>query len=137
MFTILFLFIHNSYSPHTEDGMLKMHRKIRKVDVSAEEQSEQVDTEQDEDIQYRSGRLERSSGNTTVHLVNNSHSNSEESQVSLSQALAASGSYIMELKTCRKLGKYAYGVQKRRILSEMGQCKEEDLKAARDKSKLP
>lgn len=116
-----------------------MHRRIRKVDVSeysTEETSEDIDTAQDEEVQYRSGRLERSSGNATVHLVNNSNSNIDLDSVSLSQAFAASGSYRMELRTCRKLGKYAYGVQKRRILSEMGQSSnEEDLKATIDKSK--
>lgn len=116
-----------------------MHRKIRKADVSeysTEEPSEDIDTTQDEEIQYRSGRLERSSGNSTVHLVNSSNSEIDLDTVSLSQALAASGAYRMELQTCRKLGKYAYGVQKRRILSEMGKSsREEDLKATIDKSK--
>lgn len=122
-----------SYTPTTEDGLLKMHRKIRKVDVSTEEQSDDIDTDQDEEIQYRSGRLERSSGNTTIHLVNNSHSDSDG--LSLSRAFAASGSYSMELQTCRKLSQYTYAARKKRILSEMGQDpKEGDLKAMINKS---
>ena len=115
-----------------------MQRRIRKEDVSeysTQEPSDDIDTEQDEEVLYRSGRLERSSGNTTVHLVNSS-TNLELNSLSLSQALAATGSYKMELRTCRRIGKYAYGAQKRRILSEIGgNSKEEDLKATIDKSK--
>lgn len=114
-----------------------MRRTIHKVDVSeyaSEEPSEDVETAQDEEIQYQSGRMERSSGNTSVYLVNNS--NSDLDSISLSQAFAASGSYKMELQTCRRVSKYAYGVQKRRIWSEIGRgSKEEDLKATFDKSK--
>ena len=52
-----------------------MQRRICKEDVSeysTEELSDDIDTEQDEEVLYRSGRLKRSSGNTTVHLVNSS-----------------------------------------------------------------
>lgn len=116
-----------------------MHRRIRREDVSeysTEEPSDDIDTEQDEEVLYRSGRLERSTGNASVHLVNSSSSDLELNSVSLSQALAATGSYKLELQTCRRVGKYTYGVQKRRILSEMGRnSKEEDLKATIDRSK--
>ena len=115
-----------------------MQRRISKEDVSeysTEEPSDDIDTEQDEEVLYRSGRLEWSSGNTTVHLVNSS-TGLELNSLSLSQALAATGSYKMELRTCRRIGKYVYGAQKRRILSEIGgNSKEEDLKATIDKSK--
>jgi hypothetical protein len=125
-----------SHTPSTEEGVMKMHRKIRKVDMGSEEQSKDVDMEQDEDVQYRSGRLERSSGNATVVVVNNSTSDDSDPLFSLSQAFAASGSYKMELKACRKLEKYTYLAQKRRILSEMRQdSKEEDLKVTSVESK--
>jgi hypothetical protein len=117
-----------------------MHRKIRKIDVSeysSEEPSDDIDTEQDEDVQYRSGRLERSSGNTTLRLVNDTNSDIDDDPgISLSEAFAASGSYQMELRSCRKLSEYQYVVQKRRMLSEMGNIEEENLKANLDKSKF-
>ncbi len=99
-----------------------MHRAIRKVDVSEysnEDPSDDIDTAQDEEIQYRSGRLERSSGNATFHLVNDSNSDTDQDPQSLSKAFAASGSYRMELQSCRQLNYYAFSVQKRRILSEI------------------
>jgi hypothetical protein len=130
-----------SYTPTTEEGLVKMHRKISKIDVSEysnDEPSDNIDTEQDEDVQYRSGRLERSSGYTTLRLENNTNSDiDDDPSISLSEAFAASGSYQMELRFCRKLSEYQYVVQKRRIMSEMGNnIEEEDLKANIDKSKF-
>jgi hypothetical protein len=117
-----------------------MHRKISKIDVSEysnDEPSDNIDTEQDEDVQYRSGRLERSSGNTTLRLVNDTNSDIDDDPgISLSEAFAASGSYQMELRSCRKLSEYKYVQQKRRIMSEMENIEEEDLKANIDRSKF-
>jgi hypothetical protein len=106
-------------------------------EYSNEEPSDNIDTEQDEDVQYRSGRLERSSGNTTLRLVNETNSNTDDDpSITLSEAFAASGSYQMELISCRKLSEYQYVVLKRRIMSEMGNIEEEDLKANIDSSKF-
>ncbi len=116
-----------------------MHRKIRKTDVSEysdEEPSDDIDTAQDEEIQYRSGRLERSSGKASFHLVNDSNTGTDQDAQSLSEAFAASGSYQMELQTCRMLSRYSFGIKKRRIFSEIEHSSEErDLKAVIDKSK--
>lgn len=126
-----------SYTPTTEEGVLKMHRSIRKADVTSEKLSDGIDTAQDEEVQYRSGRLERSSGNASFHLVKNSEADEEPSPMSLSQAFAATGSYTMELQACRKLSKDAFAVRKRRIMSAISQSlSEESLKANLDKSKF-
>ena len=118
-----------------------MRREIRKVDVkeySDENPSDDIDTAQDEEVQYRSGRLERSSGNASFHLLKNNatDSSADEEPLTLSKAFAGSGSYKMELLRCRLLGKYDYSAKKKRILSRvMYASKEEDLKAKIDESK--
>ena len=117
-----------------------MHRKIRKSDVTElsgqEKMSGDIETAQDEDIQYRSGRLERSSGNASFNLANNSNldSDGDLEPLSLSQAFAASGSSAMELRACRRINKYMFSVQKRRILYELRASLEEGLGANLDKS---
>lgn len=111
-----------------------MRRKIRKVDMSEFSDDDDIETAQDEEIQYRSGRLQRSSGNASFYLVNDTSSDPDLNPMSLSQAFAATGSYKMELKACHKINKYAYGVQKKRIMSEMKQSPKEDLKAIINKS---
>lgn len=117
-----------------------MHRKVRKDDVSeysTGEPSEDLETETDEEVQYRSGRMERSSGNVSAHLVNSTDSDLDNDSIALLQTFAASGSYIMELQTCRRVSKTAYRVHTKKIRFEMGHdSKEEDLKAIINKSKL-
>ena len=126
--------------PTGEEGLVKMQRKIRKEDVSelsSEDSMEDIDTAQDEEIQYRSGRLERSSGNTMIHFVNESDTGTEADTVSLSQAFSATGSYNMELKSCSMINQSMFRVQKNKILSEMKKSsKEESLKAKVDKSEV-
>ena len=125
--------------PTGEEGLVKMQRKIRKEDVSelsSEDSMEDIDTAQDEEIQYRSGRLERSSGNTMIHLVNESDTVPIDT-VSISQAFSAAGSYSMELKSCRTIDPYMFNIQKNNIQSEMkNNSMEEGLKARVDKSEL-
>ena len=118
---------------------MKMHRSIRKEDmseISGEDSLEDIDTAQDDEIQYRSGRLERASGNTMFHPVNESDTGTNADTVSLSQTFSATGSYNMELKSCRKVNQYMFGVQKKKILSEMKKnSKHDSLKAKIDRSK--
>ena len=121
-----------------EEGVLKMHRTIRKADVTSEKLSKDIDTAQDEEVQYRGGRMEQSSGNTSFHLVETSDpaDDDELPPVSLSQAFAAAGSYRMELKVCRKLSQDTFAVRKRRIMSDIDQSLgAENLKATIDRSK--
>ena len=117
---------------------MKMHRSVRKEDVreiSGEDSLEDIDTAQDDEIQYRSGRLERASGNTMFHPVNESDTGTNVDTVSLSHIFSATGSYNMELKSCRKIRKYLFGVQKKKILSEMKKnSQQESLKTKIDKS---
>ena len=105
-------------------------------ELSSEDSMEDIDTAQDEEIQYRSGRLERSSGNTMIHLVNESDTVPVDT-VSISQAFSAAGSYSMELKSCRTIDPYMFDIQKNNIQSEMkNNSMEEGLKAKVDKSEL-
>ena len=123
--------------PTMEEGVLKMHRTIRKADVTSEKLSKDIDTAQDEEVQYRGERMEQSSGNTSFHLVETSYPADDElPPVSLSQAFAAAGSYRMELKVCRKLSQDTFAVRKRRIMSDIDQSLgAENLKATIDRSK--
>ena len=121
-----------SYIPTGEDGVLKMHRRIRKIDIT-DDISKDIDSSTDEDIQYRSGKLERSSGSTSFYLVNDSDSYTGEELFSLSRTFSGSGSYSMDLQSCRKVNKYTFKVQKRKIFSEMrDNSKEEGLRATID-----
>lgn len=129
-----------SYTPTTEEGLLKMKRTVRKDDVeeySNDANKDDIDTSKDEEIQYRSGKLERSAGRTSFHLVNDSSSdNSDLEPFSLSQTFAARGSYLMELQSCRTHKVRAFGAQKKKIMSEMQHnSKEEGLKSTVNKGK--
>ncbi len=110
-----------------------MKRTIRKDDVgeySSGANKADVDTMKDEEIQYRSGKLERSAGNTFFHLVNDSSfNNSDLESFSLSQTFSARGSYTMELQFCRRLNS-VFSAKRNKILSEMKRdSKEEGLQA--------
>ena len=112
-----------------------MHRTVRSEDVSeysTEKPTDEIETATDEDIEYRLGRLEKSSGNTTFRLVNKTNSD-VNSSFSLEQAFAGRGSYSMGLDSCRKMNKYAMSLQKKKVLSEMQtNSKEEGLAATRN-----
>ena len=124
----------------TEDGRIKMKRSIYKADVneySTEVPANDVDTFKEEEVEYQSGKLQWSSGNTSFHLDNSSvNDKSDLNSFSLAQAFAASGSYSLYLESCGVMNRYTFGVQKKRIVSEMKRSEEEDLKATVDKSKL-
>ena len=94
-----------SYTPTDEDGFVKMKREVRKSDISdysSKASKDDIDTSKDEEIEYRDGKLQRSSGNTSFHLVNDSDSkpDSDTASLSLSQTVTASGSYNMNLGSC-------------------------------------
>lgn len=121
-----------------------MHRRISGKDVSAYSNQEvsdtDVDSSVDEEVEYRNGRLERSSGNSTFNFVNKTDSSTaddgEATDFSLSQLFSASGSYLMEVQSCRRLSKYALGLKKKKLFSAMrSDLREEDLTATRDESK--
>ena len=118
-----------------------MKREVRRGDVSeysSEATREDIDTSKEEEIEYRKGKLQHSSGNTSFHLINGSDSDPDPDldPVSLSQKFYASGSYDMKLQACRKLNKFAHRALKRKIFADLRQDpSEEDLKAKIDKSK--
>ncbi len=117
-----------------------MNREVRKNDIndySSRTSKDDIDTSTDEEIEYQDGKLQRSSGNTSFHLVNDSTSglDSDTAPLSLSQTLSASGSYNMELQTCRGVSTFAYRAKKRKILADIQQSSSrESLKAKIDKS---
>ena len=131
-------YILYSYPSGSEDGVLRMKRSVRRGDVSQysiDAPAEDIDTSKDEEVEYESGKLKRSSGNATFHLLNDSL-NEVESDFSLTQAFSASGSYSLELQECNNINSYAYRVQKKKVMSEMRKSKEEDLTATVDKSEI-
>lgn len=116
-----------------------MKREVRRIDVSeysSEASRDDIDTSKDEEVVYREGKLQRSSGNTSFHLVNDSDSdtNSDTDSLSLSQKFSASGSYDMQLQTCRKVNRFAYAARKKKILADIQRSSKEGLKANFDKS---
>lgn len=129
-----------SYTPTDENGLLKMRREVRKSDIrdfSSSASKDDIDTSKDEEIEYRDGKLQRSSGNTSFHLVNDSdsHPDSDTPSLSLSQTLSGSGSYNMELQTCRRVGRFVYRAEMRKILADIrDSSNEEGLTAKIDKS---
>ena len=119
-----------------------MKREIRRGDISeysSEAPRDDIDTSRDEEVEYRGEKLQRSSGNTTFHLVNDTDGNSDPDMDSwsLSQTFSASGSYNMQLKSCHKINKFTYDTRKKKILADIqSSSKEEGLKANIDKSKF-
>ena len=95
-----------SYTP-SEEGSIKMHRTITSADVmeySTEIPARDVDLVEEEDIEYRSGRLIKSNG--TMHLsVERGRQEDTDSDDNLEQQFSnvfnARGSFNMELKLCR------------------------------------
>ncbi len=93
-----------SYTPTDEDVLVKMRREVHKSDISdysSKASKDDIDTFKEE-VDYRDGKLQRSSGNTSFHLVNDSDSkpDSDTASLSLSQTVTASGSYNMNLGSC-------------------------------------
>ena len=134
-----------SYTPTDEDGFVKMKREVRKSDISdysSKASKDDIDTSKDEEIEYRDGKLQRSSGNTSFHLVNDSNSDrehdSDTNSLSLSQTFAASGSYNMKLGSCSAVNRNAYRTKKKKVLAAIsGSLSEkESLNAKIDKSKI-
>ncbi len=74
-----------------------MKREVRKNDIidysSSEESKDDIETSTDEEIEYsyQDGKLQRSSGNTSFHVVNDSNSglDPDTAPLSLSQTLSA------------------------------------------------
>lgn len=119
-----------------------MKRTIRKEDVKEyadEGAGDDVDTTKEEEIVYRSGKLEKSSGTATFRLVNRSNiddsTDDEDSTFSFDQVFFAHGSYEIKVQTCHRVNQYMMGLRKKHIFKKMERdLKEEGLKATVNKS---
>ena len=114
---------------------MKMRRIIHARDVhelASSALKKDIEMEKDEEIEYKSGRLVHSAGNMTVHLVNESDATQEDE--SFSAMLSASGWYDLKLRSCHKITSYMFGIEKKKIDSNMRTSMEEDLKATVDES---
>jgi len=116
-----------------------MHREIHTDDVSefsSETDTEDIETDTSEDIQYRNGRLEKSSGSTFFNLVDDDPSDVVDDSFSLSRALSVSGTYNMDVIICQALDEKLYSEQRQKLFSEISyNSKEEGLKPNIDERK--
>ena len=100
------MYMHSSYEK-SGDGYIKMHRSISREDVMEYPTHipvEDVDLVEEEDIEYRDGKLFKSNGtlNLTVERVRPSHVESPAPDDDKFQNMFnARGSYSMELGVCR------------------------------------
>ena len=116
---------------------MKMRRIIHARDVhelASSAPKKDVEMEKDEEIEYKAGRLVHSAGNMTVHLVNESDVTQDDK--SFSAMLSASGWYDLKLRSCHKITSYMFGIEKKKIDSNMRTSMEEDLKATVDESEF-
>ena len=75
-----------------------------------------------------------SAGNMTVRLVNESDVTQDDT--TFSAIFSASGWYDLELRSCHKITSYVFGIEKKKIDSNMRISMEEDLKATVDESEF-
>ena len=116
---------------------MKMRRIIHARDVhelASSAPKKDVEMEKDEEIEYKSGRLMHSAGNMTVRLVNESDVTQDDT--TFSAIFSASGWYDLELRSCHKITSYVFGIEKKKIDSNMRISMEEDLKATVDESEF-
>ena len=113
------------------DGNQKMHRHIENDDIIAYSSGAKKSTFhliKDEDIDYRQGILQHSSGSIVVEL--NNVQNQSEKEMPISKALSSQGSYTMDLQQCYTPAKHRQNRQRRSMDRKMSaSVKEEDLKA--------
>ena len=109
-----------------------MHRSVNGDDVIAfttDAPKRDLKLTKEEDIEYQSGKLRHSAGNTSVKVLK-SESDDEDDQQSFSKLYSASGSYSLDLKQCSPFVRQVYSRHRRSIRDEMeGSKMEEGLKA--------
>ena len=91
-----------------------------------------MDMAKDEEVEYASGHLVHSSGNTTMWMVGES-ANAED-DISLSNALLASGSFDLKLLYCHNATWHVFRAQKSVLDANIRSCTEEGLIVNVDKS---
>lgn len=107
--TVREYFFHKSYRyAGSKEGLYKMHRTIDSEDVQEhlmEVPPRDIDFHQEDDIEYRDGRLLRSNGTMTFSLrgatpVTGGEEESRETD-EFSPVFSTNGSFYMQLKVCR------------------------------------
>ena len=95
---------------NSEDGTIKMHRSISNNDVveyPINIPEEDVELTEEEDIEYKDGRLVKSNGTMNISMEKALSSQEEftpddiDQDNNFSNMFNARGSFVMELKVCR------------------------------------
>lgn len=121
-----------------------MNRSIHDMDIkeySTGPKRDDIESTMQEEIEYRNGQLERSTGNMVIQMVNSSNGldiNEEENEdgPSLSRAFSASGKYQLELQDCVELSTDSFKSVRNSIKSRMRHSAAEGLKVHLDTSKV-
>ena len=115
-------------------GNQKMHRHIENDDVisySSGAKKNRFHLVKDEDVDYRQGTMQHSSGSILVEPQN--IQNEGKKEMSVSKALSSRGSYTMDLQQCYTPAKHRQSRQRRGLNRKMRTIIiEEDLKAKID-----
>lgn len=124
----------------------KMNRSIHGTDIKEYSDGLKPDGDVEstiqEEMEYKEGKLEHSTGYMMVEMVNTSkeeYSNEEslnDQQPSLSRAFSARGQYELTLQECFEVSKKQRLSQKRMIQSRIKHGIKEGLRATIDSSKL-
>ena len=103
--------------PESLDEVSKMHRTINSEDVieyPMHVRARDVSLHEEEDIEYRDGRLTKSNGTMSISIdtsKTSADSNREESDDEFSNVFSAHGSFTMELRLCRVSSRRERAVQ--------------------------
>ena len=125
-----------------EENSIKIKRSIHDSDVSeysSGSKHSNAESTEEEEMDYKNGRLEKSLGYIAIQIVNN---NTEEDEAtgemadgpSLSQAFSANGKYHMSQLHCIELSTESFDSFKEMIDSRMQYSIEQDLKAIHNTS---
>ncbi len=127
------------------DDKLKMNRSIHETDIKEYSDGLKPDGDVEstiqEELEYKEGKLEHSTGYTMIDMVNSSkkdYSDEEslnEQQPSLSQAFSARGQYQLTLQECSEVSKNQSISQKKMMQSRIKHGIKEGLKATINSSK--
>ena len=114
-----------------------MHRSINGDDVieySTGAPKRDVKLTKEEDVEYQSGKLQHSAGNTSVRI---SKDDTKQDQNSFSSLFSAKGSYSLDLKQCSPITKRAYSRHRRSVREDIEKRgMEESLRAKYNKCKV-
>ena len=123
----------------TPEGTRKIHRTVTSDDIleySSGIPTRDVQLQEEDDIEYRDGRLVKSSGNMHLSVDKEIHNSDDESpgMAEFADVVTAHGSFLMELEECRS----PLHTRRRREVEQYldgGSSLEEGLMATYDESK--